>query len=74
MKVIRHNNVYFKGQFARALEKLLRGETVTLSDFTNGGWEPTVKVVRFKELLDSAEVGYKDKGESLRTCQIIREW
>ena len=75
MRVIRHNDIYFKGQFAKAFEKLLRGEVVTLGDFTNGGWEATVKVRRFKDLLDESEVKYEDKGESLRTCHIIKkEW
>ena len=71
MKMIRHNEVWFRGQFGLALEKLLRGEVVALSDFSNGGWEATVKVKRFKLLLDMAEISYEDSGESLRTASIM---
>lgn len=41
----------FKGQYLIALEKLFKGETVDISDFDNGSWEPTSKISHFIGLL-----------------------
>ena len=58
MKIIRINDVCFRGQYANAIEKLMRGEEVTINDFYNGKYEATNKVKRFISLLEMARIKY----------------
>ena len=46
MKVIRHNDVCFRGQFADALEKLLNDEVIDINSFHNGSYESNPKMKR----------------------------
>lgn len=71
MKTIKVNNIYFKGQYADALELLQNGEDITMANFNNGKWEPTSKVARFLNLLKLAKINYLIEGQSLRKM-IIR--
>lgn len=65
----------FKGQYLAALEKLFKGETVDISDFDNGSWEPTSKISHFIGLLKISGLWEKFRiakdGNSLRNTEII---
>lgn len=65
----------FKGQYLQALEKLFKGETVDISDFDNGAWEPTSNISHFIGLLKISGLWEKFRmaknGPSLRNTEII---
>jgi len=64
----------FKGQYLAALEKLFKGETVDISDFDNGSWEPTSNISHFIGLLKISGLWEKFRiaksGNSLRNTDI----
>ena len=64
----------FKGQYLTALEKLFKGETVDISDFDNGSWEPTSNISHFIGLLKISGLWEKFRiaksGNSLRNTDI----
>lgn len=66
MKSIKCNGIWFKGQYADAINDLLNGKEVTLKNFNNGGWEPTIQMSRFLELLQYTNLKVEIRGESLR--------
>ena len=73
MKSKQIDGIWFKGQYAVALEQLLKGETITINNFNNGGWEPTIKIARFIELLNYTKLNVKIEGDSLRQTTIKLE-
>lgn len=64
------NGVWFKGQYADVLEYFMKGNEVTMHDFSNGSWEATTKVGHFTSLLDKAGIKYTTEGTSLRSLVI----
>ena len=70
MKTILQDGIWFRGQYAEALERLLKGKEITMNDFFNGGWEPTVKISRFIKLLNYTSLKVEIKGDSLRQTTI----
>ena len=72
MKTMQYKGKWFRGQYAKALEKLLNGEAITVKDFYAGAWEPTHIIRSFMSQLDSAGINYVNEGESLRTSKIRR--
>lgn len=67
--------IIFKGQYLQALEKLFKGETIDITDFDNGSWEPTSKISHFIGLLKISGLWEKFRiaknGNSLRNTEII---
>lgn len=73
MKVIRHNDVCFRGQFADALEKLLNDEVIDINSFHNGSYESNPKMKRFLVLIRQAEIKVDietNENESIRSMKI----
>ena len=70
MKTIKLNGIWFRGQYANALERLLKGDVITMRYFKNGGWEPTSQIARFIWLLKNTELEIDISGESLRQKEI----
>lgn len=73
MLTLFRNKIMFKGQYAVAYNKLCKGHTITLEDFSNGSWEATTQMKRFIELLDKSKFKYKKFGASLRTYILLKE-
>lgn len=70
MKTINVNGISFKGQFAENYEFLMKGNKVSLWNFSNGSWEPTTKISRFMHLLNQAGIEYNKIGDSLRNTEL----
>lgn len=70
MLCIKVDSVLFKGQYAVALTTLQSGSTITMADFHNGSWEPTMQVQRFIQLLRQTNLAFKISGNSARTTRI----
>lgn len=73
MKNIQVNKISFRGQFGEALESFNKGEKITIRNFNNGTWEPTVKVTRFINLLKKANIKFNIVGDSIRTTVICKK-
>lgn len=58
MKIIRINEVWFRGQYAEAVDYLLEGHSLDISDFNNGTYEATTQIQKFMSLLDEAKIAY----------------
>lgn len=70
MKTIKQDGIWFRGQYAEALERLLKGYVITMKDFKNGKWEPTTQIARFIGLLNYTKLELEISGESLRQKEI----
>lgn len=70
MKTIKQDGIWFRGQYAEALERLLKGNVITMRDFNNGTWEPTSQIARFIGLLNYTKLELEISGESLRQKEI----
>ena len=73
METMLIDGIWFKGQYAAAVKKLLGGEEITINNFNNGGWEPTIKLKRFIELVNYTKLNVVVKGDSLRQTTIKLE-
>lgn len=73
MKTIQQDGIWFKGQYAAALKSLLEGKEININNFNNGGWEPTIKLKRFIELVNYTKLKVDVKGDSLRQTTIKLE-
>ena len=70
VKIVRINDVCFRGQYAYAIEKMMNGEEITIDDFYNGKYEATNKVKRFISLLEMARIKYdmrRNENDSIRS-------
>jgi hypothetical protein len=74
MRSVTVNNVVFRGQYGDALNSLLSGEIVTIRHFRNGSWEATTQIRRFLQLLNIANIKYKNisNNNSLRSIKLIK--
>lgn len=70
METMLIDGIWFKGQYAPAVKRLLEGQTITINNFNNGGWEPTVKLKRFIKLINYTKLEVVVSGDSLRTTTI----
>ena len=70
MDTIFQDGIWFKGQYANALKLLLEGREININSFKNGGWEPTVKLKRFIELVSYTKLTRNIEGDSLRQTTI----